>query len=88
MVFGSGKNLSGIRKKPIPEKTYSGSRVKKAPDPGSQLRIRNAAYLYLGCWALWDDEQHVNRFGSFAAWLSPTHNRESPARTVPPAHRK
>jgi hypothetical protein len=45
-------------------------------------------FTYLGCWALWDHEQYVNRFGSFAAGLSATHNRESPARTVPPAHRK
>jgi hypothetical protein len=41
--FGIRDPRSGIRD---PEKTYSGSRipdpgVKKAPDPGSRIRIRN-----------------------------------------------
>jgi hypothetical protein len=48
-----------------PEKTYSGSRipdlgVKKAPDPGSRIRIRNTAFRV---WCLSSSVVHVQ--GSF-----------------------
>jgi len=78
MVLGSG-----IRD---PEKTYSGSRSQKAPNPGSRIRVRNTGkfltfFLFRGLILVFLDPDHDYQSGS--GFANPTESGYNPDPLVP-----